>query len=1067
MKNYLIISFIVFANLTYAQTIAIGRVVDAQSGDPISNIRISENKGKTHFLSDSKGEFTLEMKDFDFKVKFDGQGYESTEVLVSSKLQGTLVVKMNLKSTNVEEVTIMTGYQNIARERATGSFSTVDSDLFKKQVTTNIMDRLPSVANGLTVDQGSTGLPQLMVRGISSISGPKDPLIILDDFPFEGNLNSLNPDIVQSVTVLKDAAASSIWGARAANGVIVITTKKGKLNQPLRLEFTANTTFASSPDLNYLKGITSTDLIDVETELFNRGNYTSAINSPNHPVLSPVVDLLNQASKGLMSIQEAQVEIDKLRKIDVRDQFKRYMYSTAVNNQYALNLSSGTNKMSWMSALGYDSNTGNLSEEFQRLNFSLQNVWKPIKKLTISTSMSYANTKDKSGKIGYGGVNIEGNEQVPYLQFADDSGNPLIVVSRYDQRYKNSLVGSGLLDWNYYPLTDWMHSTSTGASTYFTINSSIKYEILKGLDAELRYNYQLTHRLSETLNDEESYYTRNYLNDFAYYDPQGILKWRVPKGSILYRSNTQSTVNNFRGQLNYHLNSERHNIDAIAGAEARTTNIDSNSFREYGYNTIKKTSMHVDYLNPYPRFVNGNPDYIVDSRSMQEMNTNYMSFYANAAYTFDKKYILSGSVRRDASNLFGLTTNNQWNPFWSAGAAWKISEEPFYRLAFIPNLKVRGSYGYSGNINPAMVAVTTIIYDTALSPYTQTGTARVDQYYNPGLKWETSRMINFALDFSTKNNRISGSFDYFVKKGSNLFGPAPLDYTTGISSMLMNIAGMKGQGLDIELHTVNLKTNFFKWNSTLNFSIYQDEVSNYHRTNPFASSYVHVSGNNVPIGGIVGKPVYSVFAYKWAGLDPITGDPQGYLNGEISKEYAAITGSEKGLDDLEYFGSALPTKYGSFLNSFGYRNFSLDVGITYKLGYWFRRNSINYTNLIRYRVGHSDYAARWQNPGDELVTNVPSFQYVTNVARDQFYNGSSALVEKGDHVRLQYLNFAYEFAKNEWRAIPFESMRVYAAVSNLGIIWRANDLELDPDYSFTANALKPVTTYSIGLNVKF
>lgn len=1067
MKKISIISMLVLFSTGYAQQGVAGTVVEETGRTPLAGILVSSKLAKAASLTDKAGKFMLHAKASRIKILFSGQGYEPQEVTVNLPLQEPLQVVMLPKTATIEEVNLSTGYQKIPKERATGAFSTVSSQLLGQQVTTNIMERLPAVANGLTVDYTTSDTPQLMVRGLSTIQGPKNPLIILDDFPYEGNLNNINPDMVASVTVLKDAAASSIWGARAANGVIVITTKKGRFGQPMSVEFTANTTLSDRPDLSYIRQMSSTDFIDVEQELFNRGFYNSDINSPSHPVLTPVVDLLNQVKKGLLSMEEAQRQIGVLRQADVRDQYRKYMYAPGYKQQYALNLSGGSSKLSWISGLGYDKNTGNLSEEFERTNFRLQNTWKPSDKFSFSAGAFYTKTEDRSGRTGYGNVKVNGTWQIPYLQFADDRDHPLVVYSNYDQRYKESLNGKGLLDWNYYPYSDWQHSVATANSAELILNASAHYKVVKGLDAEVRYQYQRTDRNNNTLFDEQSYYARNYINSFAYYDSSNNVKWRVPKGGILDKSTSITTVNNIRGQLNYNYSSDDHEISAIAGAETRETQTANDQSRLYGYDAIRKSAMSVDYLNKYPNFVTGNMDYILNRQSMQEINTRFVSLYANAAYTFEKKYTLSGSIRRDASNLFGLKTNDQWNPFWSAGLAWKLSDERFYPLSWLPNLKLRASYGFNGNIDPSMVAVTTIVYDPSPSTYTGTGMARIDQYYNPNLRWETSRIINMGLDFSSKNNRISGSVDYFTKKGSNLFGAAPLDYTTGITTMLWNVAGTKGHGIDIELKTRNISNGSFAWNTLLNFSTYHDEVTQYYLPNTFASNYVNATGAMVPISGTEGLPVYSIFAYKWAGLDPVTGDPRGYLNGEISKNYAAITGSEKGIEDLQYFGSALPTTYGSMINSFSYHQFSVDIALNYKFGYWFRRNSINYTNLLSNRVGHSDFSDRWQKPGDEAFTDVPSLIYTTNSSRDAFYNGSSVLVEKGDHVRLQYLNLGYELTKNKWAGLPISSLRLYCSVNNLGILWRANKHQLDPDYSWGAHSLKPVATYSIGFHLKF
>lgn len=1067
MKTILIFPLLLFYGALFSQHTLVGKIIEKDTQRPLNGIVVIIVSSKIRAMTNENGIFSISLPETKAKLKISGGGYETQEIDLSLPLPKQLSITLNSKIKDIEEIMVNTGYQKVPKDRSTGSFSTVSSELLSKQVTTSIIEKLPALANGIMLDNATTDTPQLMVRGLSTLQGPKNPLIILDDFPYEGDLKNINPASVESITLLKDAAASSIWGARAANGVIVITTKKAGLKQQSKVDFTANASVSDKPDLNYIRQISSADFVDVEKELFVRGYYNSDINSPGHSLITPVVTILDQEKKGMITSTETQYQLNLLKNIDVRDQYRKYMYQPSQKLQYALNVGEGGPKLAWIVGVGYDDNSGNLGEKYQRTNFRFQNTWKPFEKLTLTTGALYTHTKNKSGRSGYGTVNLKSNWKIPYIKFADDNNNPLLVFSGYNQQYKNSDAVVGLLDWNYYPLYDWQHSTSSTTNDELILNTSLRYKIIKGLDVDLKHQYQQNQAKYNTLHDGLSYYARNYVNTFAQKDAQGNIRFNVPKGGILDASNTTAKTNNFRSQFNYNYTSDKHSITAIAGAEARITIVDSEANRYYGYNENTKSSASVDYTRQYPSFVNGGLDYIQNGQSMREKNTRFISLYANTAYTFLKKYTLSGSIRRDASNLFGLKTNDQWNPFWSAGMAYKISDENFYRLSWLPHLKLRGSYGFNGNIDPAMVAVTTILYTQNPSVHTGTPMARIDQYYNPNLRWETSRIINLGLDFSSRSNRISGSVEVFTKKGSNLFGTAPLDYTTGITSLLWNVAGMEGKGLDIELKSTNITTDQFQWDTLLNFSKYHDKVTSYYRPNAFASNYVSANGQALPITGIEGLPVYAIFAYQWAGLDPDTGDPRGYLNGEISKNYAAITGSEKGIEDLKYFGSAIPTTYGSLINTLSLNHISLDIGMTYKLGYWFRRSSIKYADLVVSRSGHSDYANRWRQPGDELLTNVPSFNYTTDSARDLFYNGSSVLVEKADHVRFQFLNLNYTLFKEQWASLPLSSLQVYCSVNNLGIIWRANTHHLDPDYSWGNTSLKPVTTYSLGFRAQF
>lgn len=1067
MKKLLFSSLLFCGIIISAQQQLRGLVLDVATRQPLEGIRIGIPKTQVETSTNSQGRFVLDVPAETKILVLSGDEYKTREFSVSAPSQSTITFYLVAKTTEIQEVKVYNGYQKIPKERATGSFSTVDNQLLQKQVTTNIMERLPAVANGLLFTKGIKEEGQLMVRGLSTMNGPKNPLIIVDNFPYEGDLGRINPNIIENVTILKDAAAASIWGARAANGVIVITTKEGKFNQPFSLEFTANTTLSDKPNLFYARQISSSDFIDVETQLFKNGYYNSDINSPAHPVLTPVVDILNKEKNGQISSETASAEIKRLRMVDVRDQYKKYMYSPMVNQQYAVNMSAGTAQMTWSGFVGFDNNIGVLNDTYQRLNTRFQNTWKPLRALTIATGIAFTNTLSKSGRSAYNSITMKNEWKIPYMEFADREGNALVVNSIYNQEYKNTVQGNGLLDWNYYPLTDWQYSTTENNTNEILIDAGINYKILKGLEADVKYQYQRVNGQSTLLNDEQSYSARLQINQFAKKNTDGSINYNIPIGGILTKGNTQSAINNFRGQINYStIINGNHEVAAMIGGEIRTADSDYQTNRFYGYNANTKAVGQVDYIHRYPNFVTGEDAFITSASSLRKTAINFISMYANAAYTYKKRYTLSGSARRDASNLFGLKTNDQWNPFWSAGVAWHLSNEDFYATSWLPNLKFRSSYGFNGNIDPAMVAVTTIAYDADVLLYTGGPTARISNYFNPNLRWEMMKMLNFGVDFSTKNHRISGSLDYFKKKGSNLFGQAPVDYTSGITYMLWNVAGMKGHGLDLELKTKNTDRVII-WNTTLNFSTYHDQVTDYYLRTTFASDFVSKDGSTPPISGVVGLPVYGVFAYKWAGLDPQTGEGRGYLNGQISKEYSKIMASNTGIEDLEYFGSAVPTSYGSFLNSFLWKQFTLDIGLTYKFGYWFRRSSINYSNLIVSRNGHSDYAKRWQKPGDEAFTDVPVAQFTANAARDAFYNGSSALVEKGDHIRLQYIQLGYQLSGKLLNQFQLKNISVYTSINNIGVIWMANKSRIDPDYNWGAYSLKPVTTYSFGLKAQF
>lgn len=1067
MKQLIILMIFCTHALFWAQENVSGQIIDQRDGRPLRAVIIKTKDARQLATSDSKGNFSFTTTAKVLEISFNKKGYSVYTTTLNLPVTEPVKILLSDSVTDIEEVTLSTGYQRLPKERSTGAFSSVNKNQVEAQVGTGIIDRIANTANGVSIERGTSGEPQLMVRGISTINGPKAPLIIVDDFPYEGSISTINPNIVDNVTVLKDAAASSIWGARAANGVIVITTKKGKANASVQGELLISTTFAGKPDLSNIPAMSSSDFIDVERELFNRGFYESEINSPAHPVLSPVVDLLNQQKNGLITSAELEKQLNHFKTVDAKQQFRKYMYQPMANQQYFLNLSGGAGQHSWIGSLGYDNNTGNLGETYTRKTVRLQNRWKPGERLSVVFGGQYTDSESSSGKTGYGNIVTKYSTTVPYLELADALSNPLAASKTYSQQYKNLLNNSKLMDWNYYPLTDWQYDRSESKLREIILNFGVNYRIVKGLDADVKYQYQRQQADDLNNHSKDSYYARNYVNSFAQITSDQDVKLVVPKGGIRDYYLSTNEVNNLRGQLNYNQSWGKHSFSALAGSEVREAVINSRSQRYYGVDENNLNTGAVDYVNPYPNLITGFSDYIQKSESIGGRNTRFVSLFANGAYIFDQKYILSGSIRRDASNLFGLQTNDQWNPFWSAGAAWELGKEPFFPLGFIASMKIRGSYGFNGNIDPAMVAVSTIAYDSDYSVYTGSSTARFDNYYNPRLRWETSGMLNVGIDFASRNNRLSGSVDYFRKRGKDLFGPQMLDYTTGISYMLTNIAETESNGFDINL-TGQIINSGLKWQSVLNLSTFKDKVVSYYLQDPFASQFIG-NGSTVPISGVEGLPVYSIFAYRWGGLNPETGNPVGYLNGERSENYNAIVGSGTKVEDLEYFGSAIPTVYGSFINTFTYKNFSMDVAVLYKLGYWFRRTSINYSQLYDGWIGHRDFAERWQKPGDEDFTNVPSSSWVSNYNRDAFYNGSSILVEKGDHIRLQYITLNYRlktasfFARNQ----SLQEVNLFLNLSNLGILWRANKKGIDPDYHFSSNMIRQPAMITIGLRAKF
>ncbi len=1068
MRLVLYIAILLFP-LEYlaAQTVDIkltGKILSANTGMGIPGVSIQLKNSGTKTLSGVNGNFRINLRKKIDTLLCSHLNYQNTEIVVKEQLISPIIVQLEETSNILSEVTVSTGYQDIPKERVTGSFEKIDNRLFNQQTTTTVLSRLESIANGVFFDRktGGSGNTNILVRGLSTIQGPKAPLIILDNFPYEGDLNNINPNDVETITLLKDAAAASIWGTRAGNGVIVITTKKGQFNQPIKTVFSSSISLTDKPNLFYLNTISASDFIDVEQFLYSKGFYNSQLSSSTRPPLSSVVELLAAKANGSLSTAEADARINALRNLDVRNDFSKYLYRKGVNQQYALSMQGGTQNLAWMLSAGLDKNLGQQSDRYERLSLRSNNTFKLTRQIQFTANLTYTQTRNQSGGPGYFDISTTNGRIPPYTQLADANGNALPVIRTYRQPYLDTAGGGKLLDWNYYPLTDFTHVNSLGISQDLLANFGISYKYNQNLSADIKYQYEAQTSTGKALNDPQSYLARDAVNTFSQLNrATGVVTYKVPKGSVIDNSNGLIGSNSLRGQINYHIQKGEHELSVIAGAEVRQTKSTATSFRNYGYNDDILSFGNVDYSTAYPNFITGFNSFINTGNGYSEKLNRFVSFFNNAAYTFKGKYTISASSRRDASNLFGVNTNNKWSPLWSAGVGWNISKETFYHSKFVPYLKLRATYGYSGNVDLGRSALTTLAFGLN-SPYTQAPAARIDQYANPGLRWEKVGTLNIGLDFGTKNKRISGSVEYFSKKATDLLGNAAVDYT-GVSTNFLtrNVASIRASGLDITINSINT-TGVVGWITNLNLNLYRDKVVDYFLPTKQGSNFVN---GGTSISAVQGNPVYAVYAYRWAGLDPNTGDPQGYYQGQVSKDYTSLLGSNTLISDLVYRGPAFPTLYGSLGNTLTYKNLSLTFRLTYKFGNYFQQSSINYNNLFSGRQGTADISNRWQKPGDELITNVPSLIYPSSSNRDNFYTGSEILVAKGDYIRLQYISLSYNLSRQEIRGLPFTSLEFFSNFNNVGIIWRANPYKIDPDYS--NSSLPASRNISFGVKANF
>jgi TonB-linked SusC/RagA family outer membrane protein len=1014
--------------------------VNDVSGVPVAGANVSVPNTGYHAVTDSVGVFRLSLPAGVFRLRVSFVGYGALEAEARVPAAGVLRLVLERADRALQEVVVSTGYQVLPKERATGSFVAVDKALLNRSVSTDVLDRLKGVVPGLSFNNVGT---RLSIRGQNTLFSNADPLIVVDGFPYNQPIENLNPNDVESVTVLKDAAAASIWGSRAGNGVIVITTNKGGFNRPMKVSLNANVTVGKRPDLYYVPRMSTADYIEIEQRLFSEGFYSVAETDDTHPALSPVVELLIAGRDGQLSAAAVGNRMAALKGQDVRKDLDKYFYRQSVNQQYALSLEGGDVNRRYFFSAGYDRNlSSSVGNGFDRLTLNGSNTWRMLAgKLEFTVGMNLTETGTDLGNPGNLTWN-RGDKLYPYAALADGRGGALALTHDYRESYVASAPGLGLLDWAYRPLQELRIADNHTQVTDYRLNTGLTYKILTGLNAQVLYQYDHSLNSGRQLQTLDSYYTRNLVNRFTQVDGDEVMIRPVPAGAVLDRSSGASMNHDGRVQLNYDGSfGKKSELSAIAGYEVQTLQVTGEAGRVYGYDPDHATMQQVDGLTQFPYFDNPNSGSNIPlNQAETDATDHYLSYYANAAYTYDRRLTLSGSARLDRSNLFGVKTNQKGVPLWSAGAAWELSRESFYHLGWLPYLKLRATFGYNGNINKSLSAYTTAGYFDGSESQTLLPYAQIINPPNPGLRWERNRQVNLGLDFGSKGQRVSGTLEYYFKRGLDLIGNTTFAPSSGIFVFTGNTANTSGHGLDFNIDTRNL-VGKFKWNTSFLISYITDKVSRYDQESS-VNNYL-AFGN---IGGypLAGRPLYALYSYRWAGLDPQTGDPQGYLDGKVSKDYTAMAAAATP-QHMVYNGPARPVVFGSFRNTFTYRAFSLSAMLSYELGYYFRRTSVRYGNDYGLSQQNGDYALRWQQPGDEGHTVVPSLPLVTNIQRDNFYAYSSALVEKGDNIRLQDISLSYTLAKGAVSFLPAGSLQVYVYAANLGILWRANHAHLDPD----------------------
>lgn len=1063
-----------------ARTRTIRGLVTDESGEPLAGADVYVALTRTGVYTDMNGRYSIELPDNpDTELTFDFIGMEPAVLRIGSR---STINVMLYSQASVLNQSVVTGYQTISRERSAGAFASVSGATVRDQANIhgNVLRSLEGSAAGLSVSETADGVTYL-IRGVSSINSKREPLFIVDGVAMtrEQMDKMLNPNDVESINFLKDATAASIWGAQAANGVIVVTTKKGRSGD-LRINYNGSFTFKGKPDWKYMDMMDSQRFIETAVEVFDPQTYKWADVQGNtygtgnaYRVTYPHEYPLYRYYIGEISLAERDAALAALAAVNGRREYERYFMSDAYLMNHSVSFSGGSEKSNFYVSLEYQREKGvnKDSENEYRLFFRDGLKLASWLDLDISAHLFYSNSKAYTRSHAL--------PDLPYMSYYGQDGKELSLTNYVmTDAYRQSIEGITGIGLNYFPVSDYLSCPVTEKALGANANAGLTIKFAPWISYEGRFQYSLTKGSGETYLSQDSFGVRI---ERAQGTGSDGTQYLPSSGGHFTASNTDMTSYTVRNQVNVDKTlgeADIHRITGVAGFEISSRKTGSNSTFLRGYDM--QTMQHIfydDYFlnmtgvkNPaLPSFsASSTNTFAPNDYSQSETEYRFVSMYANAAYTLLDKYSLNASIRVDQSNLFGSDPSVQFKPIWSTGVIWNMAKEDFMSRAsrWLNRLNLRASFGYAGNSpDPGQGGPYNILSSVTEANYSRFGLGYVVVTpANDKLSWEKTRILNLGVDWAVLDNRLSGEVDFYHKYTTNLLGNAPVDPTTGFTTVLSNIGTMTNAGVEFTINSTNITAGLFGWYTDFNITFNKNKLVQMY-VEPPTSPYRMIEYDYWE-----GYPYGTVFSYRWAGLDPADGMPRIYNTaGEARRSITDIDTS----DAVKYAGTTVPPVFGSLNNVFRYGNWDLAVSFIFNLGHVLR-NDVNSTYSYRLDGNlHNDFARRWRKPGDETFTNVPAYYSLRNTSINEtdvllLYRYADINVLPASYFKLREVSLGYRLPAPACKALHIETATVRLQASNLATI-AFNGEGIDPEaFSFRGNRSDKFFPYiSASINVEF
>lgn len=1078
--------------MVLAQNKISGTVVSAEDGEPVIGASVMIQGTKVGTVTDIDGNFTLSANRANPMLEISYIG------MVTQKVKGSSNMKITLQtdSKTIDEV-VVTGMVKVDKRLFSGSTSKIDASSAKIDGVADISRSLEGKAAGVSVQNvsGTFGTaPKIRVRGATSIYGSSKPLWVVDGVIMEdvvdvssdqlssGDANTLissaiaglNSDDIESFEILKDGSATSVYGARAMAGVIVVTTKKGKAGQA-KISYTGEYTMRLKPSYSTFNIMNSQDQMSVYQELQQKGflNYAEISNANSSGVYGKMYELLNTYDP--VTGQFALANTNEARAAYLRDAEYRNtnwfgeLFSNSIQHNHSVSITAGTEKAQYYASVSamYDPGWYNKSK-VERYTANFNANYKISKKLNagIIGNASYRK-QEAPGTISSTTNPVTGEisrafDINPY-SYALNSSRALDANTYYTRNYspfnifhelENNYIDLNVVDFrmqaslSYKPITK-VELTALGAVKYTATTNE--------------------HNIKDDSNQAAAYRamgnsTIQKNNNYLYTNPDDIYSLPVtilPNGGILDRTDNRMFGYDFRASAAYNdVYNEDHIVNLYGAMEVNSVERHATWFRGWGmqYNMGEIPSWAYAV---FKKSQEQGSDYY----SLENTHERSAAFVGVATYSWKRRYSLTGTYRYEGTNRMGKSRSARWLPTWNLSGAWNAHEESWFEKLkpVLSNFTAKLSYSLTADRGPSSITNSRAVIK-ADNPWRPSASDKESSLYiawlaNNDLTYEKKHELNFGIDAGFLNNRINFTFDIYTRRNYDLIGATNTMGIGGESTKYGNVAKMKSNGVELSLNTVNIKTKDFTWTTDFIYSHMHNEVT---ELNTYNRLYDYISGYGFTMPGY---PQRSLFSIPFAGLNneglPTFYDPDGNITvtGIDMQEY-----DPERLKFLKYEGPADPTDVGSLGNIFRYKNLTLNLFITYSFGNVVRLDPVFSSEYSDLSATPKEFNNRWIKPGDEKFTNIPviaSRQQLNNIAylsrAYQSYNYSTARVAKGDFIRMKEISLAYEFPKTLTQPLHLSNLSLKLQATNLFLLYADKKLNgQDPEFFNTGGVATPM-----------